>query len=50
MLYNIPTASNPASADFLFSSPYMNQTYDRVIPDYLSRLREIYEEEAEDDD
>ncbi|NLG72626.1 MAG: methylglyoxal synthase [Chloroflexi bacterium] len=50
VLYNIPTASNPASADFLFSSPYMNQTYDRVIPDYLSRLREIYEEEAEGDD
>lgn len=46
VLYNIPTASNRTTADFLISSPLMSQPYDRYIPDYLGRLRQIYEEEA----
>jgi methylglyoxal synthase len=48
VLYNIPTASNRATADFLIASPLMSTTYDRYIPDYLSRLRQIQEEEAEE--
>lgn len=46
VLYNIPTASNRATADFLIASPFMAQSYRRVMPDYLTRLRLI----AEDDD
>ncbi len=38
VLYNIPTASNRATADFLISSPFMSQPYRRVIPDYSQRL------------
>jgi methylglyoxal synthase len=48
VLYNIPTASNRATADFLISSPFMNQPYKRHIPDYLGRLQEK-REELEDD-
>lgn len=32
--WNIPVACNPASADFLLSSPLMGKSYDRQIPDY----------------
>lgn len=39
VLYNIPTASNRATADFLISSPLMDQTYERQIADYQERLR-----------
>jgi methylglyoxal synthase len=45
VLYNIPTASNRATADFLIASPFMAQSYRRVMPDYLTRLRKIAEEE-----
>ena len=41
VLYNIPTASNRATADFLISSPFMGQPYKRIIPDYLNRLKEL---------
>ena len=41
VLYNIPTASNRSSADYLISSPFMNQPYSKIEPDYLSRLQEI---------
>jgi methylglyoxal synthase len=44
VLYNIPTASNRATADFLIASPFMEQPYERQIPDYLERLREIKDE------
>jgi methylglyoxal synthase len=45
VLYNIPTASNRATADFLISSPFMAQPYERYIPDYLARLKRLAEEE-----
>jgi methylglyoxal synthase len=32
VLYNIPTASNRSTADFLISSPLMNEEYSRDIP------------------
>lgn len=33
-VWNIPLACNRASADFLISSPLMNATYERHVPDY----------------
>ena len=48
VLYNIPTASNRATADFLISSPFMDQSYNREVPDYLDRLSEIQEEQDDD--
>lgn len=32
--WNIPIASNPASADFIISSKFMQQAYTRKAPDY----------------
>jgi methylglyoxal synthase len=45
VLYNIPTASNRATADFLISSIFMSTPYPREIPDYLGRLKQITAEE-----
>ena len=39
VLYNIPVASNRSAADFMITSPLMNQTYERFIVDYSSRLK-----------
>lgn len=39
VLYDIPVATNQASADFMFSSPLMGQEYDRYIIDYSNRLK-----------
>jgi methylglyoxal synthase len=33
VLYNIPTACNRSSADFIISSPLMNEAYPRPTPD-----------------
>jgi methylglyoxal synthase len=38
VLYNVPTACNRATADFLISSPLMREAYERILPDYVSRL------------
>jgi methylglyoxal synthase len=38
VLYNIPTACNRATADFLISSPLMREVYRRIVPDYVARL------------
>lgn len=41
-VWNIPIACNRASADFMISSPLMDDPYDRIIPDYEAyRKREI---------
>jgi methylglyoxal synthase len=45
VLYNIPTASNRSTADFMISSPLMQDDYDRTLPDYEKRL-----EDAQEDD
>jgi len=45
VLYNIPTASNRATADFLISSPFMEQAYDRLSPDYATRLQEVQDDD-----
>jgi methylglyoxal synthase len=33
-VWNIPTASNQASADFIISSPLMGKEYNRLVSDY----------------
>ncbi len=38
VLYNIPTASNRATADFIISSPLYNSSYQRIVKDYSSYL------------
>jgi methylglyoxal synthase len=38
VLYNIPTACNRATADFMISSPLMEEDYERVVPDYSRYL------------
>lgn len=35
VLYNIPTATNSSSADFLMASTLMNATYARAVPGFL---------------
>lgn len=41
VVWNIPTASNRATADFLISSPLMGQVYRRGLPDYQSHLNRL---------
>jgi methylglyoxal synthase len=38
VLYNIPIACNRSTADFLISSPIMDQRYSQVITDYESYI------------
>ena len=45
VLYNIPTACNRATADFLISSELMHEDYERILPDYQTRLRKVSEED-----
>jgi methylglyoxal synthase len=45
VLYNIPTACNRATADFLISSTFMQQPYNRLLNQYDTRLKRIYQEE-----
>ncbi len=41
VVWNIPAATNRATADFIFSSPLMRQAYQRVIPDYTEHLKRM---------
>lgn len=42
VLYNIPMACNRASADFIISSPLINENYERVVKDYTEYInREV---------
>jgi methylglyoxal synthase len=38
VLYNVPTACNRSTADFLISSPLMTQEYERIQLDYRAQL------------
>jgi methylglyoxal synthase len=38
-VYNIPVATNRSTADFLISSPLMEESYERALYDYKSRHR-----------
>jgi methylglyoxal synthase len=42
VLYNIPTACNRATADFLISSPFIDLPYTRILNQYDSHLKRIY--------
>lgn len=37
-VYNIPIACDRSSADFIISSPLMNEEYNRIVIDYGSRI------------
>ncbi|MDX1639960.1 MAG: methylglyoxal synthase [Balneolaceae bacterium] len=39
VLNNIPIAQNRSSADFMISSPLMDETYDRFVVDYSKRFK-----------
>jgi methylglyoxal synthase len=39
VVWNIPVASNLATADFLFSAPQMDGDYKRKVPDYEDKKR-----------
>jgi methylglyoxal synthase len=39
VLWNIPTACNRATADFLVSSPLLGERYERGVEDHAARLR-----------
>jgi methylglyoxal synthase len=39
VLYNVPTACNRSTADFLISSPLMSEEYERIQIDFAARLR-----------
>jgi len=42
VVWNIPTACNRATADFMISSPLMDDEYHRLVPDYAEyRTRTI---------
>jgi methylglyoxal synthase len=44
VVWNIPIACNRASADFIISSPLMDEAYDRLVPDYEGyRARQLVE-------
>jgi methylglyoxal synthase len=44
VVWNIPIACNRSSADFMISSPLMDEEYDRLVPDYdVYRERELEE-------
>ena len=45
VLYNIPTASNRSTADFLIASPFFSQPYRRTIPNYKKRLLDITDDD-----
>ena len=38
VVWNIPVACNRASADYIISSPLMNEPYERILPDYTRHL------------
>ena len=44
VLYNIPTASNRSTADFMISSSLMTDNYHRILPDYQQRLEDAKDE------
>jgi methylglyoxal synthase len=36
VVWNIPVASNRATADFLITSPLFDSDYERTVPEYLN--------------
>ncbi len=44
VVWNIPVATNPASADFIVSSPFFGAGYERVNPDFTEHLQRFDDE------
>ena len=38
IVWNLPVACDRASADFMISSPLMESTYQRAVPDYGAHI------------
>jgi methylglyoxal synthase len=38
VVWNVPVACNRATADFMISSPLMNSSYERTLPDFEAHL------------
>jgi methylglyoxal synthase len=38
VVWNIPVACNRATADFMISSPLMNEGYERILPDFAPHV------------
>jgi methylglyoxal synthase len=50
VVWNIPTACNRSSADFMVSSPLMDGQYERLVPDYEAyRRRRLPEVDGTDE-
>jgi methylglyoxal synthase len=48
VVWNIPIACDRSSADFIISSPLMDSTYERLVPDYSEyRNRRVATQEPE---
>ncbi len=47
VLYNLPTASNRSTADFIISSELLREDYERILPDYQNRLRRVIDVDEE---
>lgn len=43
--WNIPMACDRATADFIMTSPFMQETYETIIPDYHDYLKRPIEDE-----
>jgi methylglyoxal synthase len=43
VLYNVPTACNRATADFMISSPLILEEYERIVPSHQAKLRRAAE-------
>jgi len=41
VLYNIPTACNRSTADFMISSPLLNTTYEQIQKDYSGYIKRL---------
>lgn len=48
-VWNIPVATNRATADFLVSSPLMSGAYGRIVPDYSAYRRRLKAEVLSDE-
>jgi methylglyoxal synthase len=48
VVWNIPIACNRASADFMISSPLMDDEYDRLVTDYTKYRRRVSKKAKED--